>query len=106
MSIFKERIYSIVHSGYSLLTDSRPNHDGSLIDGDLIRTAPVYENGKLIGHRPTCSSKRVSNPNTFSFNSFLELRLHGAILEAVRITNQKMDPNWVFRGYFPCFDFV
>ena len=61
MSIFKARIYGIVHSGYSLLTDSRPNPEGSLIDGELIRTTPIYEAGKIIGHRPTCRSKKVTH---------------------------------------------
>ena len=59
MCIFKSRIYGIVHGGYSLLTDSRANREGSLIDGDLIQTTPVYEEGKIIGHRPTCRSKKV-----------------------------------------------
>ena len=59
MSIFKTRIYGIVHSGYSLLTDSRPNHQGSLIDGKLIQTRPVIENGEVVGYMPNCSSKTV-----------------------------------------------
>ena len=58
MSIFKARIYEIVHSGYSLLTDSRANPEGSLIDGEIVRTTPVYEEGKIIGHWPTCRSKK------------------------------------------------
>ena len=67
MSVFKTRIYDILHSGYSLLMDSRANPDGSLIDGELIRTTPVYEEGKIIGHRPTSRSKKV----TSQFSIFL-----------------------------------
>ena len=62
MSIYKTRIYDIVHSGYSLLMDSRPNHQGSLIDGKLIKTLPVVENGELLGYKPSSRSKTVRFP--------------------------------------------
>ena len=38
---YKERVYSIVHSGYDLLVDSKPNTQGTLIDGKLIRGRSV-----------------------------------------------------------------
>ena len=38
---YKERIYSIVHSGYDLLVDSKPNVNGTMIDGKNIRGRSV-----------------------------------------------------------------
>ena len=59
MSVYKERLYSIVHGGYSLLRDSRSNSAGTEIDGQKITSTAVVENGQFVGYKPSCSSKRV-----------------------------------------------
>ena len=59
MCEFKNRMYSIIHGGYNLLCDSRANNQGTEIDGQVVRTAPVREGGEIIGYRPTCPSKKV-----------------------------------------------
>ena len=62
MAEFKSRMYGIVHGGYNLLVDSKANNQGTKIDGQIIRTTPVRRDGEVIGHRPTCPSKKVANP--------------------------------------------
>ena len=58
---------SKVHGGYNLLQDSRPNHQGTEIDGRVIKSANVVRDGKLVGYRPNCSSLEV---NLFSILNF------------------------------------
>ena len=59
MTAYKSRIYAIVHGGYSLLTDSRANLQGTEIDGQIIRSVPVLEKNEFVGYKPSCPSKRV-----------------------------------------------
>ena len=59
MCAYKERLYSIVHGGYSLLRDSRSNSVGTEIDGQKITSQAVIENGEFVGYKPSCPSKRV-----------------------------------------------
>lgn len=81
VDIYRERVYSIgtikrnyfrcnanhvpgninlVHGGYNILTDSRPNNQGTVIDGRLITSARVVRNGEVVGYRPNCADSQVS----------------------------------------------
>lgn len=46
----------LVHGGYNILTDSRPNNQGTEIDGRVIKSVRVIRDGKVVGYRPDCSS--------------------------------------------------
>ena len=61
MAEYKSRFYGILHGGYSLLIDSRPNNQGTVIDGQLVTTQPVREKGEVIGYKPAINSKTVLN---------------------------------------------
>ena len=72
----KKRIYRIIHSGYGiievrffvylpdnyhLVKDTCRNEDGTVIDGRLIRSQPIFRQQKIVGYRPDCGSSRNSD---------------------------------------------
>lgn len=48
-----------MHGGYNLLRDSRPNNQGTEIDGRIIKSIPVVRNNQVVGYRPNCASLQV-----------------------------------------------
>ena len=50
-----------MHSGYGIIEDTYRNEEGTLIDGQVIKSLPIFEKGKIIGYRPNCGNKTNSD---------------------------------------------
>ena len=68
----KKRVYGLVHSGYGIVEDTICNPRGTIIDGQRIRSVPIYEQQKLIGYRPSCGDKFNSDYMSLYIDPFAD----------------------------------
>ena len=70
---YKKRVYDIIHGGYNLYRDSKPNYAGEVIDGKLIYGELVRDDTtKFLGKEfYTFIKENFECPKFFTYENFM-----------------------------------